>query len=807
MNKAIKGATVVLSITILLAMLAGYRNVLALALINHYVLPANIQLNCLEFSPTRHLNIELNQVCLTGENFKLEGENLLWYRNKNTLKAQHVELYIESTPQAADKNTSIPLAIPDSFPLINIKQFDIYSHLLEKPLRLQITQKSRNQLYVSSGWQANITLSPEQWSGQINWTIADLKALGLDIDRARLSTAQKTSPINTEFSFDGRHIVTHSQLALLQQIVMQNCQFDVEGNGEVLIRADIGNQIGSIDLSRFNLSGSFLATDCPLVQTLPDSLVINKATLSFPRSIEVNSQGISVANIILNSRDTQALKMNIDNASYQFNAAATAGFSLLLEPEESIKLVSTGQLIADSTNLSVKTYNQLFISNLTYQQLELTQLKSDFEFNYKTDEGINVEGQASIAQLKRADIQALGITSHFEISGPSLEHLNIVLENNLAKVGNTGNKDFQLSKLANQLDFTLNEFNLLNGTGQSQIGQLNIAGKTINKIRTKHQIQANIKQQHIASEHKIDLEKGFSFVVKTDDSAANIDIANQAVTKLDSLAKLLLPELTLQSGSVSATAISDLATFNTTGQIQFNNISGGYLDFDFAGFNYAPEFLFDSVNLQLADASLTLASLNAGVLLENISASVGGNMSNLLSHDLHANILGGTVNLDNFWLDGREQRAQLNLEDIDMSQLLELEKQSGIELNGHIAGILPLVFSNQQVSIRNGQLYNQHDGTLKINNNSAFNALKSQQPSLANRLSLLEQLNFEKLESIINMSNDGLLKMDIAMVGFNPIAKEKVNFNYTHEENVLVLLKALRLTDSVSKKIEQRIQH
>jgi hypothetical protein len=45
---------------------------------------------------------------------------------------------------------------------------------------------------------------------------------------------------------------------------------------------------------------------------------------------------------------------------------------------------------------------------------------------------------------------------------------------------------------------------------------------------------------------------------------------------------------------------------------------------------------------------------------------------------------------------------------------------------------------------------------------------------------------------------------DIALKGSNPVKKQSVNFNYTHQENIFSLLESIRLVNSIKNKIEQK---
>jgi hypothetical protein len=73
------------------------------------------------------------------------------------------------------------------------------------------------------------------------------------------------------------------------------------------------------------------------------------------------------------------------------------------------------------------------------------------------------------------------------------------------------------------------------------------------------------------------------------------------------------------------------------------------------------------------------------------------------------------------------------------------------------------------------------------------------------QLELLENIDFTKLESKVKFTPDGWVFFDLALRGNNPVKKQSVNFNYSHQENIFALLESVRFVKSVENKIEQKI--
>ena len=47
------------------------------------------------------------------------------------------------------------------------------------------------------------------------------------------------------------------------------------------------------------------------------------------------------------------------------------------------------------------------------------------------------------------------------------------------------------------------------------------------------------------------------------------------------------------------------------------------------------------------------------------------------------------------------------------------------------------------------------------------------------------------------------MTLGVNLQGYNQQQAQQVNFNYNHEENVFTLLRALRLSDEITQKVEQ----
>lgn len=194
------------------------------------------------------------------------------------------------------------------------------------------------------------------------------------------------------------------------------------------------------------------------------------------------------------------------------------------------------------------------------------------------------------------------------------------------------------------------------------------------------------------------------------------------------------------------------------------------------------------------------ADLNASGHLIEGKESLNGRMS-----DFSASTLGGRI-----WMAEMtypfpsDQASDLMLDKLDLSQLIALgEKQ--IKVTGLLNGKLPVLLSDKGVAIRNGQVKSEA-GEIILKDNPAWQAMLQQQPVLASQLKHLNQLHYDLLQGDVEMEESGQLTAVLKIRGENRAESQPVNLNFTSEQNILTLLKALRLSDQIDKSLSESAQ-
>lgn len=299
-------------------------------------------------------------------------------------------------------------------------------------------------------------------------------------------------------------------------------------------------------------------------------------------------------------------------------------------------------------------------------------------------------------------------------------------------------------------------------------------------------------------------------VAKQSQQNINISIAPQPVTSINSIVKQWIPELSFFNGELSTHIDYDLSLNTGTGRLLLDDLSVLRSDMIIIDISMDAPFELDSAGLQLDTSKLTINEVYNGVKLTAVTANVAATNSLFSASNITATLFDGNLSVERIWLDTRDQTIDLVVKGMNLQKILNLQEKAGInaggiEISGLISGRVPLTIKDMQPSINNGLLSNTGLGTLRINGNEAFQALKQQSPKIGNNLALLENFNFDSLESSLNMTTTGQTYLDIALKGNNPDKKQALNFNYTHDQDMFTLFKALRIADDFKEKIEKRL--
>ncbi len=146
---------------------------------------------------------------------------------------------------------------------------------------------------------------------------------------------------------------------------------------------------------------------------------------------------------------------------------------------------------------------------------------------------------------------------------------------------------------------------------------------------------------------------------------------------------------------------------------------------------------------------------------------------------------------------------------LELERMLELYPQEGLYGSGVLGGALPLKINGDQLSIHNGQLISQGEGgVIRYRPTPEIMLMGQQNPGIQLALDALTDFRFNLLDLTLDYAASGDAVMRARLKGRNPDWQQgrAVDLNLNIEENLLDLLRTLRLTDSVTDAIDRRFR-
>ena len=470
-------------------------------------------------------------------------------------------------------------------------------------------------------------------------------------------------------------------------------------------------------------------------------------------------------------------------------------------------------------NLSIDSKQQLqlklksLVQKLNYQQFNLAQIDKQLVLNatlmdkpaqlsLNSLSQINLNVDSIITKLHSPDVTVAKLSNQFTVVGKDLDNLEF---NTKSQLDNNQVAGIKLSKLNNQLSGKLIKLANINFSGQTDMSGFAIdkAGQQL-KVKTvsvNHKGRSALSLHSTFSEHNILLEKDFAANLIQQQQQLSLQIEQQNITSLQPLITQLSPQLTITQGKLNAKVTANIELQSLNADVSLSEINGRYTDYLFSGVSFHSPLSFNSAGLQLGDSTLQVDLLNMGLPIETITAKLISVEGALKLENILGNTLGGQFSVKDIWLDQRKQNFDVVIKNIDLAQVVALQDQPGISIAGQIGGKLPVSSDLQAVSIDDGKVNSLGGGVLTISGNPAFDSIKKQQ----SELTFLENYHFSQLGSKVTLTSDGWLFLELAFKGQNPDKKQAVNFNYSHQENLLTLLETLRVTNSIQEKIEKSI--
>ena len=490
----------------------------------------------------------------------------------------------------------------------------------------------------------------------------------------------------------------------------------------------------------------------------------------------------SQVSIDFNSKDIDELKFNAHlhessvSADFQLSVDSLPAFldfqsdGALTEGVGVEGIGAKGKLNIEGlfTSPTAKLNTDISVKNALISGAQITDFSSAINAEYNAQQHLVVNANSKVKSLTYDDINAAKISNELTLS-----------------------TDLSVGELFADIDAKTTAAKL--STAELSLNKLSVVSKALQSraLQATHHVFAD-GFEALVSHHMSEVAHPFELV-----------IPEQAVSKLNPIIVQFEPLATVTDGVVSGNIKGDVNLQQAQGRVQISKFTALYNDYLANDFAVNLNGTFNSGQLNIVATKFTLNELRAGAVVKNIQGQLQVTANQPCVANLTGQVMGGAFVVNKFCPLSDSQTATVKFENIDASKLVTLDAESGISLSGRLAGTLPVVINKQGIEVKQGQLVNQGDGKLLITNNAGFEAVKAQQQELSTTLSLLENLDIKKLRSSVNLKPDGWLHLGVNLEGYNEAQQQAVNFNYNHEENVFTLLRALRLSDEITQKVEK----
>ncbi|MBZ9613604.1 intermembrane phospholipid transport protein YdbH family protein [Rheinheimera maricola] len=276
--------------------------------------------------------------------------------------------------------------------------------------------------------------------------------------------------------------------------------------------------------------------------------------------------------------------------------------------------------------------------------------------------------------------------------------------------------------------------------------------------------------------------------------------------------------LELNRGRLSANGeLTLLPTVTVDATLVLSGVNGIYdrsLFKDLAG---TLQLQYHHDNLQLSTEKLQIAEINHGIVAGplTLSAEYKANRDattsgKLTVEHLQLQAMGGQVRLQPQILDLAlaEQKIQLELTSIDISQILQQHPSSDISGNGRISGTIPVLLARNGVSVERGFIAAESPGGKLQYRPPTAQSMAATNPGMKVVLDALDDFHYSVLSSNVSYDTNGKLLLALQLQGRNPAleAGRPINLTINLEEDIPALITSLQLSSQISDKIKQRVQ-
>ncbi|MFY8326369.1 YdbH domain-containing protein [Pseudoalteromonas sp. ZZD1] len=765
---------------------------------------SGVELHCLDWSLNSNVSLSVNRLCLTYQGHQIELGGIVADTKKITVGRANLRLNnSESDPSSNEPFKKLALNLPKERPKIEIKRLLITHPQLHDELTVSIDEERLNTFVVSGDVTAEIAVNNHKVAGRFN--LAD----GL-LTKIKPIPALTLNSVHA-FTFDGLTVDIKSDIDAEFTQAFSQCPVMLNAFGDVNTHYHLNDNKVSLDTQQLTSWVAFDSTCLALINNQSQREFIVKQLplkwqIMISDTIKFENEQLVMPSMLLNAKNSDA-KLSLTNLAINLQQPLeqAKGDIKLLFISEDIEQVEVNAAL---NNLAINGEYQLRIDELpNFLPASAKKIASTGQFKIanvlQLQQNVDITSELAFAELKFDKLTAKDYKAQFTTELDDKQNIKASLNSQLSSVAY---EQYQLLDVNNHLSasssLAVGEL-FVDLNSETKLAQFNSDFLNLSNIRISSK---GLQSRALQASHHVFID-GVELVASHHISAVEhpfeITIAEQAATKLNPVLQQFEPLATLTDGSFNGVVRGDVNLQQAEFTLQVEQLSGLYNDYLAKQFSSRLTGNYNSGQLNVAPTTFELNELRAGAVVSNMTGNLSVDNSVARAYQLTGDVLGGRFALDSYKVTNEAQQSLVTFENIDASKLITLDDKSGITLTGRVNGRLPVYFDKQGVSVKSGELSNQGTGKLIITDNAAFDAVKAQQQELSPILSLLEDLDIQGLKSSVDLNPDGWLYLGVNLKGYNEAQAQQVNFNYNHEENVFTLLRALRLSDEITQKVEQ----
>ncbi len=214
------------------------------------------------------------------------------------------------------------------------------------------------------------------------------------------------------------------------------------------------------------------------------------------------------------------------------------------------------------------------------------------------------------------------------------------------------------------------------------------------------------------------------------------------------------------------------------------------------------------VNVKQVDFGLPLNDVQAMVSLQ---PSAHGSLPALMAEAMSAGFLGGEIKSEKVHLDFNQERNQLVLtaDSLNIEEMMRLQEFEGLAATGRVSGRIPIDIRPDGVHIEQGEVHAlSPGGRINYAPEGGTQSIEDAAPGTEIVFQALKDFRYDVLTADTFYSPDGELLLKMHLEGTSPELEtdRPVHVNINLEQNILSLLRSLRLVEGLNEKLDQRVR-